>query len=171
MPARVVNSRLRLLLLVILLTFAALGARAAWIQTVRASSLAGLAQAQTKVDLVLPAGRGTIYDRLGNPLAIGEQATDVIADPMQIADPLHEAKVAARVLGIPAGPLYRQLADRSRGFVYVERKAAPERATALAKRDLTGFTFLPSERRVYPQGTVAAPVLGYAGLDNTGLAG
>jgi len=36
---RVVNSRLRLLLLIILLTFAALGARAAWIQTIRASSL------------------------------------------------------------------------------------------------------------------------------------
>ena len=95
MPARVVNSRLRLLLLGILLTFAALGLRAAWIQTVRASSLAGLAQAQAKSDLVLPAARGTIYDRLGNPLAIGEQATDVIADPMQISNPRHEARVAS----------------------------------------------------------------------------
>ena len=171
MPARVVNSRLRLLLLVILLTFAALGARAAWIQTIRASSLAGMAQAQTKADLVLQAGRGTIYDRLGNPLAIGEQATDVVANPMQIADPLHEARVAAKVLGTPAGPIYRQLADRSRGFVYVERKAPAGRATSLSRRNLPGFTFQPDERRVYPQGTVAAPVLGYAGTDNTGLAG
>jgi cell division protein FtsI (penicillin-binding protein 3) len=171
MPARVVNSRLRLLLLVILVTFAALGARAAWIQTVRASSLAGLAQAQTKADLVLPAGRGTIYDRLGNPLAIAEQATDVVADPMQIADPRHEARIAARVLGIPAGPIYAKLADRSRGFVYVERKAPARRATSLSRRNLPGFTFQSDERRVYPQGTVAAPVLGYAGIDNTGLAG
>ena len=171
MPARVVNSRLRLLLLGILLTFAALGVRAAWIQTVRASSLAGLAQAQAKSDLVLPAVRGTIYDRLGNPLAIGQQATDVVADPMQIADPRREAQVAAKVLGIPAGPLYRELADRSRGFVYVQRKAPAGRATSLSKRKLPGFTFQPDERRVYPQGTVAAPVLGYAGVDNTGLAG
>ena len=171
MRVRVVNSRLRLLLLIILLTFAALGARAAWIQTVRASSLAARAQAQTKADLVLPAGRGTVFDRLGTPLAIGEQATDVIADPMQISDPRREARIAARVLGIPFRPLYRALADRSRGFVYVERKAPSSRATALAKRDLTGFTFQPDERRVYPQGTVAAPVLGYAGTDNTGLAG
>ena len=171
MRTRVVNSRLRLLLLIILLTFAALGARAAWIQTVRASSLAARAQAQTKADLVLPAGRGTVFDRLGTPLAIGEQATDVIADPMQISDPRREARIAARVLGIPFRPLYRALADRSRGFVYVERKAPSSRATALAKRDLTGFTFQPDERRVYPQGTVAAPVLGYAGTDNTGLAG
>ena len=171
MTARVVNSRLRLLLLIILLIFAALGARAAWIQTVRASSLAALAQAQVKHDLVVPAGRGTIYDRLGAPLAIGEQATDVIADPMQISDPRHEAQVAAKVLGIPVQPLYRALADQSRGFVYVERKAPPKRATALAKLELTGFTFQSDERRAYPQGTVAAPVLGYAGTDNTGLAG
>jgi cell division protein FtsI (penicillin-binding protein 3) len=171
MPARVVNSRLRLLLLVILVTFAALGARAAWIQTIRASSLAGLAQAQTKADLVLPAGRGTIYDRLGNPLAIAEQATDVVADPMQISDPRHEAQIAAKVLGIPAGPIYAKLADRSRGFVYVERKAPAGRATSLSKRSLPGFTFQSDERRVYPQSTVAAPVLGYAGVDNTGLAG
>jgi cell division protein FtsI/penicillin-binding protein 2 len=171
MRARVVNSRLRLLLLIILVAFAGLGVRAAWIQTIRASSLAALAQSQAKKTLVLPAGRGTIYDRLGTPLAIGEQATDVIADPMQISDPLHEARVAAKVLGIPVRPLYRQLSDRSRGFVYVQRKAPPGRATALAKRQLTGFTFSSDERRVYPQGTVAAPVLGYAGTDNTGLAG
>jgi cell division protein FtsI (penicillin-binding protein 3)/stage V sporulation protein D (sporulation-specific penicillin-binding protein) len=171
LKARVVNSRLRLLLLIILLTFAALGARAAWIQTVRASSLAAMAQTQAKKPIVLPAGRGTIYDRLGNPLAIGEQATDVDADPMQISDPKREARVAAKVLGIPLRPLYRQLSDRSRGFVYVERKAPPNLASHLEKRHLVGFTFAPDQKRNYPQGTVAAPVLGYAGTDNTGLSG
>jgi cell division protein FtsI (penicillin-binding protein 3) len=168
---RVVNSRLRLLLLIIILTFAALGARAAWIQTVRASSLAAMAQIQAKKPIVLPAGRGTIYDRLGNPLAIGEQAMDVDADPMQISDPRREARIAAKVLGIKFRPLYRQLSDRSRGFVYVQRKAPPTLAAALEKRHLVGFTFAPDQKRVYPQGTVAASVLGYAGIDNTGLSG
>jgi cell division protein FtsI (penicillin-binding protein 3)/stage V sporulation protein D (sporulation-specific penicillin-binding protein) len=168
---RVVNSRLRLLLLIILVTFAALGARAAWIQTVRASSLSSLAQKQTKAELSLPARRGTIYDRLGTPLAIGEQATDVVADPLQISDPLHEARIAAKVLGLPVRTVYRQLSDRSRGFVYVQRKARAGLASALAERKLPGFTFEADERRVYPQDTVAAPVLGYAGIDNTGLAG
>ena len=171
MKTRVVNSRLRLLLLLILLTFGALGARAAWIQTVRASSLAAMAQTQAKKPIVLPAGRGTIYDRLGNPLAIGQEAIDVDADPMQIADPRREARIAAKVLGIPFRPLYRQLADRSRGFVYVQRKAPPRLAAALEKRHLVGFTFAPDQKRVYPQQTVAASVLGYAGTDNTGLSG
>jgi cell division protein FtsI/penicillin-binding protein 2 len=169
--SRVVNSRLRFLLLLILLGFAALLARATWIQTVRASSLAAKAQQQTKATVALPAGRGTLFDRLGAPLALGEQATTIVADPMQIVRPRHEAQVAAKVLGLKAKDLYPQLADRSRGFVYVERKAPPELATALAKRKLAGFTFYPEERRVYPQKTVAAPVLGYAGVDNTGLGG
>jgi cell division protein FtsI/penicillin-binding protein 2 len=171
LKTRVVNSRLRLLLLILLVTFAGLGARAAWIQTVRASSLSAMAQKQSKRPIALPAGRGTIYDRLGNPLAIGEQAMDIDADPMQISDPGREARVAAKVLGIPVRPLYRQLSDRSRGFVYVERKAPPKLAARLRKRHLVGFTFEPNQKRIYPQGTVAAPVLGYAGTDNTGLSG
>jgi cell division protein FtsI/penicillin-binding protein 2 len=169
--SRVVNSRLRLLLFLVLVVFAGLFARAAWIQTVRASSLAARAQQQTKATVVLPAGRGTIFDRLGTPLALGEQATTVVADPMQIVNPRRAARIAAKVLGIDANTLYPQLADRSRGFVYVERKAPPAKATALAAKKLTGFTFYPEERRVYPQQTVAAPLLGYAGVDNTGLGG
>jgi len=169
--ARVVNSRLRFLLLVVLVGFGGLFTRAAWIQTVRAASLAAKAQQQTKAIVALPAGRGTIFDRLGSPLALGEQATTIVADPMQIARPRHAALVAAKVLGLKASALYPQLADRSRGFVYVERKAPPDKATALAKKKLAGFTFYPEERRVYPQKTVAAPVLGYAGVDNTGLGG
>jgi cell division protein FtsI/penicillin-binding protein 2 len=171
LKTRVVNSRLRLLLFLIFLTFATLFARAAWIQTVRASSLAAMAQTQAKQPIVLPAARGTIYDRLGNPLAIGEQATDVDADPMQIAAPRREARVAAKVLGLKFGTVYRQLSDRSHGFVYVARQADPKLAAALEKRHLVGFTFAADQKRVYPQGTVAAPVLGYAGIDNTGLSG
>ena len=165
MKTRLVNSRLRLLLLVILFTFGALGARAAWLQTVRASSLAAMAQTQARKPISLPAGRGTIYDRLGNPLAIGEAAMDVDADPMQIAHPHREARIAAKILGLKVKPLYAQLSDQSRGFVYVERQAPASLANKLMKRHLVGFTFEPDQKRVYPQGTVAAPVLGYLGTD------
>ena len=172
MPSpRLVNSRLRFLLFLILVVFGALLARAAWIQTVRASSLAARAQDQTRSSVVLPAGRGTIFDRLGAPLALGEQATTVVADPMQIRNPLQEARLAAHTLHLKVKSLYPLLADHARGFAYVERKAPPDLAESLATKKPTGFTFYPEERRVYPQGTVAAPVLGYAGTDNTGLAG
>jgi cell division protein FtsI (penicillin-binding protein 3) len=169
--ARVVNSRIRLLLLCILLAFGALLARAAWIGTVRAGSLSKIAQVQTKAPVVLPAGRGTIFDSMGTPLALGEQATTVFADPRQVRRPRAEARVAARILGLKARELYPLLADRTRHFVYVQRKADPEKAAKLAKHKLAGFGFYGEEQRRYPQHSVAAQVLGYAGVDNKGLTG
>jgi cell division protein FtsI/penicillin-binding protein 2 len=169
--ARVVNSRIRLLLLCIVLTFGALLLRATWIATVRASSLSKMAQLQTKATVVLPAGRGTIFDAMGTPLALGEQATTVFADPRQVRRPRAEARTAARVLGLKARRLEPLLADRKRAFVYVDRKVSPQLATRLAKLKLPGFGFYAEERRSYPQHTVAAPVLGYAGVDNNGLSG
>jgi cell division protein FtsI (penicillin-binding protein 3) len=168
---RVVNSRIRLLLLCILLVFAALLARASWIATVRASSLSQMAQTQTKATVVLPAGRGTIFDSIGTPLALGEQATTVFADPRQVLHPRAEAKAAARILGLKASKLYPLLASRSLGFVYIARKADPDKAAKLAKLKLSGFGFYGEERRTYPQKSVAAQVLGYAGVDNNGLSG
>src|SRR5207245_11485567 len=47
----------------------------------------------------------------------------------------------------------------------------PAKASAFAKRKIPGFGFYAEERRSYPQHTVAAQVLGFAGVDNHGLAG
>jgi len=108
---RVVNSRIRLLLLVIVVVFGALLAREAWLATVRAAPLAAMAQAQTKAVVALPAGRGTIFDTVGTPLAIGEQATTIAADPRQVRNPRREAVIAAGVLGIDPNKLFRALSN------------------------------------------------------------
>jgi cell division protein FtsI (penicillin-binding protein 3)/stage V sporulation protein D (sporulation-specific penicillin-binding protein) len=169
--ARVVNSRIRLLLLAIVVVFGVLLGRATWIATVRASSLSSFAQAQTKATVVLPAGRGTIFDSMGTPLALGEQATTVYVDPHEVTRPQAEAVIAARVLGLKPNDVLRALSNRTTHFAYVARKASPTRASALARKKLPGFHFYGEERRSYPQGGVAAQVLGYAGVDNKGLSG
>ena len=169
--ARVVNSRIRLLLLCVLLAFAALLVRATWITTVRASALSRMGQVQTKAPVVLPAGRGTIFDSMGAPLALGEQATTVYADPHEVRYPAHEARTAARILGLEVGAVFRALTAKGTHFSYVARKTDPVRAAALARKKLLGLHFYGEERRTYPQRAVAAPVLGFAGVDNTGLSG
>ena len=116
-------------------------------------------------------GRGTIYDRTGEPLAIGEQATTVYADPRNIVDAQRAAIVAGKTLGLDADKLYPVLKDRTKGFVYVARKADPTKAEALNKREIPGLGFYPEELRTYPQGAVASHVLGFAGTDNHGLDG
>ena len=171
MSSKTPNRRIRLLLALFVLVFAGTLARAVWLQGVNAASLAAKAQAQYHEVRELPARRGTIFDRWGMQLAIGEQATTVFADPTQIEDPLAVARAAGEDLGIDADALYPQLLDRDRGFVFVARKADPAAAAKLARRKLLGLGFYAEERRVYPQGGVGAHVLGFAGVDNDGLAG
>ncbi|MGE5690704.1 MAG: peptidoglycan D,D-transpeptidase FtsI family protein [Pseudomonadota bacterium] len=166
-----VDRRIRLLLAVLTLAFAATLGRAVWVQGVRAEPLARMAQGQQREHVDLPARRGTIYDRTGSLLALGERATTVYADPRQITEPRAVATMVARELGIDADRLAGELADRSRGFVYVARQADPERAARLAKKGLDGIGTYAEERRSYPQHSVGAHVLGYAGVDNRGLAG
>jgi cell division protein FtsI/penicillin-binding protein 2 len=168
---RVANRRIRLLLASFVLLFAIAFLRAAWLQGVRAGSYGSLAASQHSEEVTLPAARGTIYDRGGLQLAIGEQATTIYADPLQVRDPNREAAVAARVLRLDPVALSAELGDRTHGFVYVARKADPAKAELLRKRHLPGFGFYSEERRFYPQGSLASQVLGYAGVDNHGLAG
>ncbi len=169
--SRVVNRRIRLLLAMLSIAFAGLVLRAMWLQGVRASTLSRLGATQHREDVTLPATRGTIFDRMGVRLALGVQATTVYADPRQIRNPHAAALAAGRALGLDPSTLYGRLADRTHGFVYVERQADPTQAAALAREKIAGFSFYPEERRAYPQGSVAAQVLGYVGVDDKGLAG
>ncbi len=171
MSASVVNRRIRLLLALLALVFAGTLARAVWLQAVHAAPLARLAQVQHRETTTIPARRGTIYDRNGVELAIGEQATTVYADPALVRRPKVVADAAERILGVDGAKLLPALVDRRRRFVYLRRKASPAKAAAIKHLHLAGVGFYPEERRSYPLGSVAAQVLGYAGADNRGLSG
>jgi cell division protein FtsI (penicillin-binding protein 3) len=169
--AKAANRRIRLLLAVFVLAFGVTFLRAAWLQGVRAASFDRLASSQHSEDVVIPAARGTMYDRGGVQLAIGEQAQTVWADPRRVTEPQQEAATVARLLRLEPNDVYRMLTDRTRGFVYVARKADPALAAKLARKGLPGIGMYGEERRFYPQFNLASQVLGYAGVDNRGLAG
>ncbi len=171
MRDRRANHRIRLLLLSFGLLFVIAIARAAYVQAAQHDRFAKMATTQHRETIEVPAGRGTIYDRTGEPLAIGEQATTIYANPRNIVDAQRAAVVTGKTLGLKADDLYPVLKDRSKGFVYVTRKADPIKANALAERGIPGLGFYPEELRTYPQGDVASHVLGFAGTDNHGLDG
>jgi cell division protein FtsI (penicillin-binding protein 3) len=171
MSPRLANRRIRLLLAVLAFGLCLTFGRAVWLQVVRAPKLERLAAQQHHETVTTPAGRGTIFDRMGVQLAIGEEATTVYADPRQVRNPQRVAVAAGRTLNVDPNKIYPQLLDKRKSFVYVQRKADPERAAALQRRGLAGVDFYAEERRIYPQHTVAAQVLGYAGVDNKGLSG
>jgi len=169
--ARRVNRRVRLLVAVFAIAFACVLGRAGWLQAVRAGDLDRLAANQHRETIELPAIRGTIFDRTGVELAIGERAVTIYANPKQVRDPRAAAIAVGHALGVEPGTLLPLLTDRTHGFVYLARKADPAKAAALEQKDLVGIGFYPEQKRTYPLKTVASEVVGYAGVDNHGLAG
>lgn len=151
--------------------FAVALGRAFWVQAVDGPSLDAMATQQHRQTVTIPAGRGTIYDRNGVELAIGEQATTVYADPREVTDPRAVAMAAQELLGADPNRVYAALQDKKSHFVYLARQADPLKAAELKERKLGGVGFYGEERRSYPQRNVASQILGYAGVDNKGLAG
>jgi cell division protein FtsI/penicillin-binding protein 2 len=165
------NRRIRLLLAVFALVFVGTLGRAVWLQGVHAASLGQMAKRQHREAIVIPAGRGTIFDTTGVQLAIGEQTTTVYADPQQVIAPRAVAVAAQRYLGVDANELYPRLLSKKTSFVYLQRFADPKAAATFLARGFAGVNGYPEERRAYPQRTVGSQVVGYAGTDNKGLAG
>jgi cell division protein FtsI (penicillin-binding protein 3) len=165
------NRRIVVLAVAFLALLAAALARAFWLQAVQGEAYAAMATRQHRETVVVPAGRGTIFDRNGEPLAIGAQTTTVYANPRQVDRPRDLTLATVEHLRTDPAVVYPLLTDRSRGFVYIARKADPEDAERLEELQFAGLGFYPEELRIYPQGRVAAQVLGYAGLDNKGLEG
>ena len=171
MSDRRANSRIRLLVVCFAGLFIVALGKAAWIQVIDGRSYEAMASRQHREKIEIPAGRGTIYDRTGEPLAIGEQATTVYADPRNVVAPMKAAVKAATALELDPDDLYPSLRDRTKRFVYVQRKADPVKAKALQDLGVAGLGFYAEERRSYPQGEVASHLLGFAGTDNQGLDG
>src|SRR6188508_1818969 len=123
MRSKQANNRIRLLLVLFVLAFAATLARAAYLQVVRGGELAAQAKSQHRAVVTIPAGRGTVFDRTGVQLAIGEQTTTIYADPREVRDPRKVAQYAYEIVGANANILYQQLLDKRKHFVYVQRFA------------------------------------------------
>ena len=160
-----------MLLFVFAALFLVAAARAFWLQAVDGPRLAAMANRQHTQTVAIPAGRGTVYDRNGVELAIGEPATTVYADPTQVKDAQGTALAAQAILGVDPNAIYRALMNKGTHFAYIARQADPIKAALLRKKALPGIFFYNEEHRAYPQGAVAANVLGFAGIDNHGLAG
>ncbi len=166
------NRRIRLALLLILVIFCTVIGRTVFLQTVKAEELSAKANEQQVKEFQFPAQRGTIFDRNGRELAVGEETKSITVDPYFIEDPLKTAQFLSPLLKIDAKDLLDKMSDRSKSSsVYLARKVDPAIAATIEDANITGIWIHSEEKRIYPQKRVAAQVLGYAGVDNQGLAG
>ena len=166
-----VERRIGLLFAFFLALLAIAGARATWMVTVRGGSLSSAAASQQQRDQVVPARRGTILDRRGEPLAVSEPADDISATPYLVKDPVKAAQRLAPLLGTSEAEVVRSLARRDTGFVYLARRLPAAQADRIHKLALPGIDVTPGSRRTYPRGLLAAQVIGATDVDGNGLFG
>lgn len=115
--------------------------------------------------------RGDIVDRNGVLLATSLETQSVFADPKVVLDPAAAAaKLAAVLPDLNYAETLRRLKSNKR-FVWIRRNLTPKQYYEVNALGLPGVYFQREARRVYPQGRLAAHVVGYTGVDNTGLAG
>ena len=120
--------------------------------------------------------RGAIVDRNGRLIALQTRLWSVTAWKPEISDPVKTAEFLAPILELDKDTLSRVLADHSvSNFMFVKRQISPTRSDAVRKLinegKLPGIHLQEELGRHYPMKTLAAPLIGHVGTDNTGLDG
>ncbi len=170
------RTRLRMMLLALTVSLWALviGIRLVHLQVLGREFFEQQGARQSERTLNLDPRRGPVLDRAGRPLAVSVDAESLYAVPQDIGDAAATTQALARALGLDAAgrrEVQAKLQQRSRAFVWVQRKLDPQTARRVRELQLDGIGFLTEHRRYYPQRELAAHVLGFVNLDNEGMSG
>ncbi|NLP17809.1 MAG: PASTA domain-containing protein [Firmicutes bacterium] len=170
MTPLVVKRRIVGLFLFIALSVLALGGRLFFLQVLQSDDYQQQALENRLREIYIQPTRGTIYDREGKKLAFDISVDTVVANPAQVVDKESTAQRLAEVLGLDGQEVLEKLSRHS-AFEWVKRKIDPDVAQEVRELGLDGIYLLEETKRYYPEGVVAAHLLGFAGIDNQGLEG
>ncbi|MBX6321630.1 MAG: penicillin-binding protein 2, partial [Rhodospirillaceae bacterium] len=119
----------------------------------------------------LQVSRADIVDRNGVLLATSLRTGSLYAHPQQILDPQEAASELAQTLpDLDRDEVLAKLTSGAR-FVWIKRSLTPREQYAVHRLGIPGLYFQKEDRRVYPQGSLAAHVVGFTDIDGKGLAG
>jgi cell division protein FtsI (penicillin-binding protein 3) len=163
--------RLRAGFVMIAMVLSLFGARLVQLQGLDPDSYAEMAAAEGTVDAVLPAERGDILDRNGQPLAASIDGRMVVGDPQMTEDQAPEiAKFLSQKLDVDYFSVLKRLRQKGDSrFEYLARHVPSTLAgDVLKEADDLGYEGLSTRRddvRTYPAHDVAANVVGFVGTD------
>lgn len=169
------NKRIEYTVRVLLCIAVVLVGRLFFLQIIDKSDLQAKNLSQVQVDRKLQSPRGTIYDRNGRPLAMSVVTKSLYADPKMIKQsPSEIAELIAPYVTMSKEDIVKSLQEDT-AFVWIDRMMEPEKSKAVAKliedKNLEGLNFVEESKRYYPNGNLAAQVLGFVGTDDKGLDG
>ncbi len=163
--------RARVLLMLVLTWFVVLAARALYLQGLQHDFLQQKGESRYARIMEVPAHRGMITDRSGEPLAVSTPVESVWASPADAQlDSTQRARLA-KLLDLDGGELAKKLGETEREFIFIKRHLAPEVAVKVVALNLPGVSLQREYRRYYPAADVMAQVVGFTSVDDVGQEG
>lgn len=164
--------RSKLVVFLIFVAFVMLAARAFWIMG--PGNAFYLKQGDDRIvrTISMPATRGEITDRNGLLLASSLPAEAIWVDPRDIATPTDESKLAklSALLDMPLAVL-RSKFTRDESFVYVKRQVSIPVSQQVKALAIPGLYEMREYKRYYPEGEVAAQLVGFTSIEDHGQDG
>jgi stage V sporulation protein D (sporulation-specific penicillin-binding protein) len=171
------SSRSRTLVWIMLITGAIFTIRLFYLQVIQHTYYENEALKEHTSKFMLPAQRGQIYARDGSdgsitPLVLNEASYTVYADPRYVTDESHTADVVRRIAGGNLVDDFESgLKNKDLQYTILAHKISQKQADLLLAEKLPGVGLQEQDRRVYPEGPLAAQVLGYVNNDGHGQYG
>lgn len=170
-------ARLRLIFLGFLFFagFSVVVFRAMRLQIFPATNIEQRAQRQLQTHVEIVGRRGVITDRFGRELAVSTNSQSIFVNPKLVKNPKKVSQRLSKILGTPAHEISARISKaEGRKFLWIERQLSRKQLRRLEKygvNDLEGVGLLPEFRREFPQGQLAAHVVGFVSVDGLGLEG
>ncbi len=164
--------RFRIVLALLALLVGVIAWRIVDLQVMDQGFLKGQGDARSVRHIPIPAHRGLITDRNGEPLAVSTPVTTLWGNPKELQAARARWPELAKALGQDAAVLSERLQSQaSREFMYLVRGLTPEQGQEILDLRIPGVYAQEEFRRFYPAGEVAAHVVGFTDIDDRGREG
>jgi cell division protein FtsI (penicillin-binding protein 3) len=151
---------------------AVLVARALDMQVMHSAFFERQGDARQLRTVTIPANRGDIVDRNGEPLAISTPVNSIWLNPQDFSAEPATLKKLAKLLSMDSKHLQKKInAYKDREFMYLKRHVSPDLAEKVLALNIKGVATQDEYRRFYPAGEVAAHIIGFANIDDEGQEG
>jgi len=123
-------------------------------------------------EIIIPAYRGMITDRNGQPLAVSTPVYAAWVDPTKFSVSRSQISTLAKFLSLEPNQLEDQLRKaKNKRFIYLKRDLSPSIATDLENLNIKGLFLDRQYRRFYPEGEASSQLIGFTNIDDSGQEG
>lgn len=164
--------RFHLVLFAMFLCVVAIGWKVSALHILERDFLQSQGDARTIRTVPLVANRGLITDRNGEPLAVSSPVKSIWVNPQELGNVASDINRLANELKLNADTVAQNIErNKTKEFLYIKRRLAPAEADRILSLNIKGVYGQQEYQRFYPQGEVAAHLVGYSNVDDVGQEG